>query len=1017
MRAAHLNSLGDPMKHTKIVTALAATTLFSSLSSVPVNAQEANNEVDAAIEQVVVTGSRIRSANAESVSPITTVDAEEFLSRGVIRTEDLVNALPQVFAAQGSSASNEATGTAQVDLRGLSADRTLVLVNGRRLPYGSPISVPSDLNQIPSSLIKSVEVLTGGASAVYGSDAIAGVVNFKLIDDFEGMKFTTTLTTTQHNNDNENLQTLLDSNDFDKPSSSVWDGYGQEYSMVMGTNFEDDRGNITVYANYREVEPILQSERDFSACALAADGDSGERFACGGSGYSYPANLSNTSGINGVPTGFRVNNGEFAEGSSVFNYAPFNYYQRPDQRYSVGALAHMEVNDHFAPYLEMSYMDDSSTAQIAPGTVSGGIFGSTGGINCDNPLMSAQQANFLCGAAGLSTSGNYDASGNYLGPDAIAEGVLIRRRNVEGGPRQDEIRHESFRIVIGTEGHLAGPFEYDLFASYANVSYRSRFEGDANRNRLGNALNVVTDQRDGSSTFGQSVCAVNADADPTNDALDCSPLDYFGPNGASPEATAYILESKGITGDTGLKNIVFSVNADLDDWGIKSPWADYAVGVAGGVEYRENTLEYIPDEIYRTAVTPELPISGDVSVKEVFAELNIPLVNDKPMMQSLGVEAAYRYSDYSSDFETNTYKLGLNWSPIENLRFRGSFQKAVRAPNVVELFSSQQRFEVDLTQNVDGSFDPCSGETPFATFEQCARTGVTAAEYGNIQDNPAGQFNTLVGGSEALKPETANTYSFGLVFSPELLSGLTVSIDYFDIEVEDLVGSVNPNLAMGNCLATGSDYFCDLIKRGQGGSLYLFDDGYFQRFNINTGSLETKGFDLATDYAFEVGDMGDVKVNFVGTYLDEFTSTPLPDSTSSEVYDCKGLYAGLCGRPRPEWRHKMLMSWATPYDLSLSLTWRYVSAVDIAQTSSQQALVGSFAQVNKTLGARNYFDLSAGYVLNDQASIRLGINNILDRDPPLTTSSAIEDGGNGNTYPQFYDAVGRTIFMGFTYQI
>lgn len=1002
------------MKKQSSVTTLAATTLLGALTGLPVMAQGTNAP---ALEEVVVTGSRIRSPNAESVSPITTVSSEEFASRGVIRTEDLVNALPQVFAAQGSSASNEATGTAQVDLRGLSPDRTLVLVNGRRLPYGSPKSVPSDLNQIPSSLIQSVEVLTGGASAVYGSDAIAGVVNFKLIDDFEGVKFSVNLNKAQHNNDNGTMEALLDSNNFAKPSGSETDGYGQEYSLVMGTNIEDGRGNITVYAGYREVEPILQSGRDYSACALGAAGDEGERYVCGGSGFAFPANLSNTLGLDGVPTGFRVDNGQFVDGNSVFNYAPFNYYQRPDQRYTAGALAHLKINDHFAPYMEMSYMDDRSTAQIAPGTVSGGIFGSRGGINCDNALLSDQQADFLCGAAGLSTGGNYDASGNYLGPDSVAEGVLVRRRNLEGGPRQDDIRHESFRIVVGTEGKLAGPFEYDFFASYANVSYRSRFTGDANRVRLGNALNAVIDQRSGSSTFGQAVCSVNADADAGNDAPGCSPLDYFGPDGASADATAYVLEDKGITGDTALKNVVFSVNGDLGEWGIQSPWANYGVGVAAGAEYRENTLEYVPDEIYQNAVTPELPISGDVSVKEVFAEMNVPLIDGAPFVDMLALELAYRYSDYSTAFETDTYKVGLNWSPVEDVRFRGSYQRAVRAPNVVELFSTQQRFEVDLTQNADGSFDPCSGENPFASFEQCARTGVTQAQYGNIQDNPAGQFNTLVGGNLDLEPETADTYSFGVVYSPEFVPGLTVSLDYFDISVEDLVGSVNPNLALNSCLETGSAYFCNLINRGQGGSLYLFEDGYFERFNINTGSLDTTGVDLAVDYGFAVGNMGDVSLNFVGTYLDEFVSTPLPNSPSSDVYDCKGLYGGLCGRPRPEWRHKMRANWVTPFDLSVALTWRYIASVDIAQTSSQPALSGSFAKVNETLGDRSYIDLSAGYMLTEKATIRLGVNNLLDRDPPLTTTAAIEDGGNGNTYPQFYDAVGRTLFMGFTYEL
>src|SRR5699024_9186383 len=203
----------------------------------------------------------------------------------------------------------------------------------------------------------------------------------------------------------------------------------------------------------------------------------------------------NSLGIPDVPTGFRVNDGRFEEGSHVFNFAPFNYYQRPDERRSMGAMGHLELNEYARPYFEMSFMDDRSVAQIAPGTVSGGIQGRRGGLNCDNPLLSDQQADFLCSAAGFSTGSNYDADGTYLGPDDIAQGILLRRRNLEGGPRQDDLRHQTHRLVLGSTGKLFGNFEYDFFGSYSNVSYRSRFTGDANFERLGNALNVVTDMR------------------------------------------------------------------------------------------------------------------------------------------------------------------------------------------------------------------------------------------------------------------------------------------------------------------------------------------------------------------------------------------------------------------------------------------------------------------------------------------------------------------------------------------
>jgi Outer membrane cobalamin receptor protein len=1000
-------------------SALLATSLFSGVFVAGAAAAQ-----DATVEEVVITGTRIRSANIESVSPVVQIGGEEVAARGTTRTEDLVNALPQVFAAQGAAASNEATGTAQVDLRGLTPDRTLVLVNGRRLPYGSPKSTPSDLNQVPAALIKNVEVLTGGASAVYGSDAIAGVVNFKLLDNFEGLKFSASVSTYQHTNDRDGLRDLLDTHNallpgaYEKPEKHVWNGFTQDYSVIAGANTSDGAGNITAYATYRKVNAILQKDYDYSACALGTTGPNGSLYSCSGSSYNDPANFSNTGGLAGVPTSFRASNGSFVAGSQTYNYAPYNYYQRPDQRYTLGAIGHYRISDKFEPYFEVGFMDDRSTAQIAPGTVSGGIFGSRGGMNCDNPLLSAQQADFLCTAAGLSTGSNYDASGAYIGPQGIANGLVVARRNVELGPRQDEIRHTTFRFVGGLRGEINEAFSYDAFASYANVSYRSRFTGDANQARVANALNAVIDQRPGSATYGKVVCAINADANTANDDAKCAPLDYFGAS-ASKAAVDYIAESKGITGDTSLTNLVFSVSGDLGHYGVTSPLAENGVGVAFGVEYRKNTLDLVPDEAYQNAVSPEYPVSGVTKAKELFAEINAPLVEGRPGVHLLSFEGGYRYSDYNTGFETDAYKLGLNYSPVRELRLRGSYQRAVRAPNVVELFSSQSKFEAELSQLANGLYDPCSGPTPYASFEQCARTGVTADQYGKIVDNPSGQFNALIGGNPNLDAEKADTYSLGLVAQPSFIPGLTVSLDYFKIKVTDMIGSVNPGLAMTNCLANGDAYFCGLIQRGAGGSLWLTDDGYFKRFNINTGSLKTSGLDLSVDYRLNLADlgledMGVVNFNLVGTWLEKYKTKPLPNSPESDVYECSGLYGGLCGRPRPEWRHKLLASWESPWQVQLNATWRYVSEVKISQTSSQPALRGSYAERNAKLGDRHYFDLSAAYDIRENIGLRVGVNNIFDRDPPLTTTAAIEDGGNGNTYPQFYDATGRYLFAAIT---
>lgn len=1009
------------INRTRVRTALLCSAVLLASAASPGHAQDSTADASAAADdtgEIVVTGSRIRSPNLESVSPVTTVSSEEFAVRGTVRTEDLVNQLPQVFAAQGAANSNEATGTAQVDLRGLSPSRTLVLVNGRRLPYGSPKNIPSDINQVPTPLIQSVEVLTGGASAVYGSDAIAGVVNFKLMDNFSGIRFTGSVAGFQHDNDRDELRDLLDTNNervpggYLKPDKSVWNGFTTEVSAVAGGNIGDNRGNVTAYATYRKVNAILQADYDYSACALGATGPNGSEFSCSGSPTNAPANFTNAGGIPGLPTSFRATaDGQFVPGSLTYNFAPYNYYQRPDERYALGAMAHYEVNENFTPYVEMSFMEDRSVAQIAPGTNSAGITvgaGSISGINCDNPFLSAQQASYLCTSRGLSTASIYDTAGNYVGPASVAEGVLVARRNVEGGNRQDDIQHQSYRIVLGARGEIAGPFRYDVYGIYSKVSYRSRFFGDANRQRTADAFNAVR------NSAGQIVCAINADANPNNNDAGCAPLDYFGPQ-ASAEAVDYVAEFKGITGDTNLVNVVAAIDGNLGEWGIQSPFASSGVAVAFGYEFRKNSVDYLPDEIYQAAASPELPISGSVVAKEFFGEVVIPLAENMPGLYSLSFEGAYRYSDYDTGFKTDTFKLGMNWSPIRDFRLRGSYQRAVRAPNVIELFSSQQLFEVELTENANGSYDPCSGPTPIATAEQCARTGVTAAQYGNIVDNPAGQFNSLIGGNQDLQPETAKTLSLGAVFEPRFVPGLTISLDYFDIKVEDLVGSVNPNLSIANCLSSGDPYFCGLIQRSGSGSLWQSENGYFRRFNVNTGSLQTKGVDVVVDYRMNLDDLGigggRLNFNLVGTYLDSYRTVPLPNSPDSDIYECAGLYAGLCGRPRPEWRHKLMATWSPTRSFSVTPTWRYVSSVKIAQTSDQPALTGSFSEVNRKLGARSYFDLAASYEVRKDLVFRVGVNNLFDKDPPLTTTAAIEDGGNGNSYPQFYDATGRYLFL------
>ncbi|MCV0429882.1 MAG: TonB-dependent receptor, partial [Roseibium sp.] len=797
---------------------LLCATMLSGMAFAAPSAFAQEEESAASEDTITVTGTRIQSANLVATSPVTTIDASEIAGRGVIRVEDMVNQLPQAFAAQGSNISNGSTGTAQVNLRGLGAQRNLVLLNGRRLPYGSPRSVPADVNQVPSALVERVEVLTGGASAVYGSDAITGVVNFILDDDFEGLRIDTQYSFYQHNNENSTIQDLVSGyaagnpSQFKLPDDNVVDGEAVEISAVMGVNTPDGRGNASAYISYRNVNPVYQANRDYSACAFGTQ-NGGTEFSCSGSSTNATANFLNLGtdpALANFQSWFRTNGSQFIDRdftSDTFNFNPFNFYQRPDERYTVGSFINYEFSRHFDAYAELSFMDNTSNSQIAPsGVFGGGVAGQGGGINCNNAFLTAQQVDFLC-------------TQNGLGPTDVAEGVLILRRNVEGGSRNSDIRHTTYRGVVGLRGQVAdSPFDYDVYASYSNVSFAENYNNELSIRKSSLALNAVDDGA------GNIVCAVNADADPSNDDAACVPYNIFSGT-PSAAAIAYITNPLLQRGTVTQQVVSGSMFGDLGAYGLVSPFATSGVGVAFGAEYRRDSLSLLPDSNYQSGDGfgqggPTPPVSGTTDVWEVFGEAQIPIIEGAQFAEVLAVELAYRYSDYSTGVSTDTYKVAGEWAPIDDLRFRGSYQRAVRAPNVIELFSNQSIGLFDLTQGANGLYDPCAGANPSATLAQCQNTGVTAAQYGNIADNPAGQFNQLGGGNPNLDPEVADTYTIGFIFTPSFIEGLTITADYFDIEVEDTVSTVSPNQSLTQCLATGDQSFCSLVNRGDGGTLW-----------------------------------------------------------------------------------------------------------------------------------------------------------------------------------------------------
>lgn len=975
----------------------------------------AQAQQESTIQEVVVTGSRIPQPNLTSVSPVTAVGSDQVKIEGVTRVEDLINNLPQAFADFGGNLSNGSTGTATVNLRNLGSQRTLVLVNSRRLMPGDPTqngAASPDLNQIPAALIERVEVLTGGASAVYGADAVAGVVNFIMNDTFEGVRVDAQYSMYQHNNDDDTVAGLVRDAGFGLPESNVRDGYTKDITFIAGINTPDGRGNATVYIGYRELDPITQDRRDFSACALASS-DAGDptsnEFACGGSGttarglfqtynpadpFDFEATGAFTVGEDGVMRDFG--------NSDLYNFAPTNYYQRADERKTAGLFAHYDFSDKASVYTEFMFMDDRTQAQIAP---SGAFLGSGQGqppffgryaVNCDNPLLTPSALNAFCGGnAGL---------GDVL--------LDVGRRNVEGGGRNDDLRHTSFRGVIGLRGDISDGWSYDAYGLYGTSLLTENFQNDFSRSRLRKALNAVAGPN------GQPVCRVNADADLTNDDPACVPYAIFGIGAVTPEQLAY-LQIPGLSkGETVEQVLSASVAGDLGQYGWKLPTANDGLGVAFGAEYRSESSELRTDANYQSndlagQGAPTLDTVGQFDVREVFAEARLPVLQDKPFADTLSLEAGYRYSDYNLGFDTDSYKLGLQWAPVGDLMLRGSYQRAVRSPNIQELFL-QPRVQLD------GVTDPCSndlGETPAVSFEECARTGVTAAQYGNILQNPASQYNGLVGGNTDLDPEESDTYSFGFVATPGFLPGFSFTVDYYDIKVEKLINSLGADFILNQCLTSGDPEYCDRIQRAGNGSLWLGDSGFVEDPILNTGSLQSKGVDAEANYRFDMGNVGSLGLQFIGTYVDEYLTEPLPGASK---YDCAGLFGSVCGTPIPDWRHKMRANWTTPWNMDLALTWRYIAAVDDDRTSSDPNLAADIIQTDQHLGSRSYFDLTGSYTFSEvgvfsSVTGRLGINNILDKDPPLVGQDTCPSVYcNGNTFPQVYDTLGRYVFLGLT---
>ena len=989
----------------KLKSTVAPLVLGIALVSAPAFAQDAVEDEEEAT--IVVTGSRITQPNLDASSPLTITSSEQIKETGLTRLEDVLVTLPQIEAAQNSFISNGASGVATLDLRGLGPNRTLVLVNGRRLQPGSTNQTAAgygaDINQIPSALVERIDVTTGGASSVYGADAVAGVVNFVMKKDFEGFQLDAGLGYYMHQNSADNLiSTLSTAVGYDIPTDLAFDGRQFHVDMLLGSAFDGGRGHATVYATYRKISPVLQGTRDHSACALNRAAT-----ACGGSANAPIPNFSIFAFENNDPStntedatsekflSLGANNEFVSASGNIYNFGPINYFQRPDERYTLGSFAEYEVSEAFNPYVEVMYMHSRSVGQIAQ---SGTFFSDLYAIPCQSPLLADVQRNDLCNgganalsyfvptldAAGMPT---FDAEGLPIGDsepltldDTFA--VFIGKRNVEGGPRRNTLTQDSFRILTGAKGAISNNWNYDASIQYGQSSNSSIYENDFFGPNITDALRVASED-------GALVCD---NPQPSNSS--CVPYLVFQRGAVTSEAAGTL------TGTAALNGVIkeFIANGYVTgDLGFSL--AQDPIALVLGAEYRKVIFTRISDFVYEQGLLlgqggPTPSISGNFDVKELFAEASVPLIQDVSFAEDMRLELGYRYSAYSidsgADFGTHTFKAQLNWKVNEWLRLRGGFNRAVRAPNPVELFRPQGLA-------LWSGEDPCATleddngvRTTDFTAEQCARTGVTAAQYGNVSESPAGQYNQLLSGNLNLNPEKANTITAGVVLTPT--PRMSLSVDYYRVKIDDVIGNYPQEQLIRDCGTGVAPEVCSRITRSATGNLWQGQSGFVESFPSNLASRDFQGIDVGAAYRLPLGN-GSINLGMSGSYLLKKEYQDLP---STAPYDCAGEFNANCF-PSPKWRHTFRVSYQAPSVLTVTAKWRFTSSVN-----------GAAANGATSISSYHWFDLAMTADIGDNYTLTLGANNLFDKDPPLVGNRFAT---NGNTYAGFYDTLGRYVFI------
>ncbi len=958
---------------------------LSFMAATPAFAQSTGEEVSE-VSAIVVTGSRIRQPGYEASSPITSMSSESIAMSQPVAVEELVKDLPAAVPAVGSATNNGSGGGATINLRGLGTNRTLVLINGRRVvPFNLEGVV--DTNTIPLALVERVDTVTGGASAVYGADAVAGVVNFILKNNFEGVEVNSSY-----------------------GFSGEDDAVRRKFDVTLGGNFADDRGNAVVSFGYTKTDPLYQVRRPWGEVALSST--TGKPL---GSGTSVPGRFDLTPVKGGVAlpsgaeldptTGALIGSNHPNYNSAGYNYNPYNLYQTPLSRYQINGLGSFKINSAAEVYSHLTYVQ----SDVSLDNASSGTFGNTYKVPIGNPFIPDAMRQQFCGALLIDpTKCVAGAAGDTM------MDLTINRRFTEMGTRPVDIENKTVQLLAGVRGDINADWNYDAYISHGETEQLLTRRNWGSLSKLRNALNTVS----------ATECMVPG---ATTAVAGCVPINVFGPEGTITKEMIDYINLSSMSKTTIKQDVASGSISGVLPEHLSSPWSDRQVAVAFGAEWRRSSAGTRGDaasqangEILGTGA-PVPDRNGQFEMREAFAEVAVPLIENLPFIHSMNLEGGYRQTEFKAaghKSQYGSYKLGGDWSPIEDVRVRVMYQRATRAPNIGELFNPQ------VTGLGNRAIDPCQldlinaadANTAGTLSNLCRLTGVPEGAIGYVAKPNSGQVNQQTGGNPNLGPEEADTWTIGAVWQPAFVPSLRLSLDYYDIKIDKTINSpslddvingcydkaLNPTLAFNDS--------CKAIQRSTAnGSLNGVDAKGVIRPLTNAGNERVSGFDIAANYRVELADFGwdigrvDLSVN--GSILTKHETQSNPAST---LRDCVGYYSVSCGEPKVKQRWNSRATW-TMGDYSASLMWRHLSDVEVEPGNTKW--FPDYAQI----GSYDYFDLSGRWDITQTVRLTATINNLFDKSPPIVGSQiGTTAANNGNTFPQTYDTIGRYFTFGAT---